>query len=230
MRPCPSNYGAVSDVDIRPYRAGDRDRVRLVCYRTGFMGDPVDWLWRDQASFADLFCGWWTDHEPGSASVVEVDGTVAGYLLGCTDSRRVGNEAGVLFRHFLGRACCVRPGTAGMMWRMLGDGVLDGARHQLPPTRVWDERWPAHLHIDLLPECRGRGAGARLVRGWLDHLRDQGIAGCHLQTMAENTGAIAFFEAMGFQRHGRPANIPGFRTRDGARLHVQLMVQPLDGT
>jgi hypothetical protein len=39
-----------------------------------------------------------------------------------------------------------------MMWRMLGDGILDGLRGRLP-ARVWDERQPAHLHVDLLPEC-----------------------------------------------------------------------------
>jgi ribosomal protein S18 acetylase RimI-like enzyme len=219
----------VSDVIIRPYRPEDRDRVRYICHETGYMGEPAGWLWRDRASFADLFSGWWTDHEPESASVVEIDGVVAGYLLGCADSRRVGNEAGVLFRHFFGRACCLRPGTAAVMWRMLGDGAVDALRRRLPPVRVWDQRWPAHLHVDLLPEARGRGAGARLVHGWLDTLRGRAVPGCHLQTMAENTGAIAFFEAMGFERRGGPANIPGFRTREGGRLHVQLMVRSLDG-
>jgi hypothetical protein len=43
--------------------------------------------------------------------------------------------------------------------------------------------------------------------------------------MAENAGAIAFFEAVGFRRHGDPAHAPGFRTREGGRMHVQLMVQ-----
>lgn len=215
----------MSELEIRPYRAADRGRVRLVCYETGFMGESPAWFWRDQESFADLFCGWWTDHAPESALVAELDGQVAGYLLGCEDSRRAGNEAAVFLRHFIGRACGVRRGTAGVFWRMLGDAPLDALRHQLPPTRVWDERWPAHLHIDLLPECRGRGAGALLVRQWLDRLRDRDIAGCHLQTMAENAGAIAFFEGMGFRQHGGPANAPGFRTRDSGRMHVQLMVQ-----
>jgi GNAT superfamily N-acetyltransferase len=101
-------------------------------------------------------------------------------------------------------------------------------RGKLPPTSVWDARWPAHLHIDLLPACRGQGVGARLVQQWLADLRHRGIAGCHLQTMTENTGAVAFFESMGFAVVGSPANVPGFRTRDGRRLHVQLMAQTFD--
>jgi ribosomal protein S18 acetylase RimI-like enzyme len=210
---------------LRPYEVTDRQRVREICCKTGFMGDPADWLWRDADSFADMFSGWWTDHRAQSAAVAELNGVVAGYLLGCEDSRLAGSESAVFLRHLIGRGCLARPGTAGVMWRILGDAMVDAARRQLPPTRVWDERWPAHLHIDLLPECRGLGVGAQLVRGWLERLRAQGVTGCHLQTMRENEGAIAFFESMGFQTEGKVANAPGFRMRNGARMHVQLMVQ-----
>jgi ribosomal protein S18 acetylase RimI-like enzyme len=218
----------VTDTQVRPYREEDRQSVRRICFETGFMGEPVEWLWRDQPSFADMFCGWWVDRRPQSALVAELEGEVAGYLLGCEDSRLPVGEAIVLLRHFVGRACAVRPGTAGVMWRMLGDAPRDAVRGKLPPTRYWDERWPAHLHIDLLPACRGRGVGGRLMGDWLASLRQRGIPGCHLQTMAENTNAVAFFETMGFVRHGEPDNAPGFRTRRGERLHVQLMVHEFD--
>jgi ribosomal protein S18 acetylase RimI-like enzyme len=74
-----------------------------------------------------------------------------------------------------------------------------------------DDRWPAHLHIDLLPVARGQGAGRRLVDAWFTRLRERGVSGCHLQTMAENTGAIAFFTTVGFRRLGEPQRI---RTAD----------------
>lgn len=211
---------------IRPYRAEDAERIRLICHQTGFMGEPADWFWRDRDSFTALFCDWWISHQPGSVLVAELEGAAAGYLLGCDDSRRVAHEGRTFLRHFVGRGCSLRPGTAGVMWRMLADGILDGARGRLP-ARVWDERWPAHLHIDLLPECRGRGVGRDLVTTWLQSLRERGVPGCHLQTTAENSAAVAFFEAMGFDRYGPAANEPGFRSRDGRRLHIQLMVQAL---
>jgi ribosomal protein S18 acetylase RimI-like enzyme len=214
----------MNKMSVRPYRPEDREQVRRICYETGFMGESVDWFWRDRRSFADMFCGWWIDHQLESALVAELNGEVAGYLLGCEDSRLVASEAFILFRQFFGRACCLRAGTAGVMWRMVGEGILDGIRGTLPPTRVWDLRWPAHLHIDLLPECRGQGVGAQLVRAWLTSLRERSIPGCHLQTLAENKDSIGFFEAMGFERRGRLTSVPGFRTREGERIHVQLMV------
>ena len=212
------------DVVVRPYAVGDRARVRWICHQTGYMGDPAGWMWRDQESFSALFCDWWIDHQPTSALVAELDGVVAGYLLGCEDSRQV-REGSAFVKQFVGRGCCLRPGTAPMMWRMLADAAVLGARKQLP-VRVWDRRWPAHLHINLLPECRGRGAGARLMRTWLDSLKAQAVPGCHLQTTLENTRAVRFFESAGFEKHGPATPEPGFRSPDGKRLHIQLMVQP----
>lgn len=217
---------APPDVVVRPYRAEDRAAVRRICFVTGYMGEPVDWLWRDEESFADLFSGYWTDREPDSALVAEIDGEVAGYLLGCRDARRVWNPAPLMLRHMVGRGLLLRPGTAGVLWRMLGDVCVDGARRQLP-VPFHDERWPAHLHIDLLESCRGRGVGAALVRRWLDTLRAEGVPGCHVETLAENERAVAFFTAMGFEPRGAPRPVPGFRSPAGGRHHVRVLVRSL---
>ncbi len=213
---------------VRPYEGRDRAQVRRICHVTGFMGDPVDWLWRDAESFADLFTSYYTDAEPQSALVVDLDGVAAGYLLGCVDTRTAWNPAMIFGRHLLRRGIGFRPGTAGVVWRSLRDVVIDGLRGRLPPASVYDDRWPAHLHIDLLPSIRGSGMGATLMRTWLGALREQGVRGCHLETMGENHRAMAFFESTGFHRHGASAPVPGFRSPTGERLTVQLMVQSLD--
>lgn len=209
---------------LRPYRATDRAAVRRICHRTGYMGEPA-WHWRDEESFADVFCGWYTDHEPGSAWVCEVDGGVAGYLLGCEDTARATDPARLFLGAVARRSLYLRPGTAGFVWRSVGDALVAGARRRLPPSAFLDPRWPAHLHIDLLPEARGSGLGAALVRTWLDALRSRGVPGCHLETLAENTGAVAFFEAMGFVRQAGPYLVPGLRTRRGGRIHLVVMVR-----
>jgi len=226
-RACSPGSHTSDEISIRPYEAADRAAVRRVCFLTGFMGEPVGWMWRDQESFSDIFTGYWTDREPEHALVAERYGVVVGYLLGCTDSRRVWNAGKLLMRHGFARGVAFRPGTSRMFWRMISDGIGDAIGHRLPPPTYYDERWPAHLHIDLLPVCRHRGVGTALVGRWLESLRQAQVPGCHLQTMAENTRAIAFFEKMGFSRFGTPDAAPGFRTRTGERMGVQLMVQPL---
>jgi GNAT superfamily N-acetyltransferase len=222
----PDDPGSGTDVTIRPYEAADRPVVRRICHDTGYMGEPA-WYWRDVESFANLFTGYYTDREPGSAWVCETAGAVTGYLLGCEDSSLATDPARIIGRDVIRRGLLVRPGTAGFVWRSVADGVVAAARHRLPPSTFLDPRWPAHLHIDLLPAARGRGLGAALVRRWLDRLRSRSVPGCHLETLAENTAAVAFFEAVGFRRHGDGFLVPGLRTPRGGRHHVLVMVQDL---
>jgi ribosomal protein S18 acetylase RimI-like enzyme len=212
---------------VRPYEARDRAAVHRICFETGYMGEPIDWQWRDGASFADLICAYYTDHEPESALVGERDGRVVGYLLGCVATERVVISRALVTHHMLRRGVAFRPGTAGFIWRAAADVAVAMARRTMVAPTVDDPRWPAHLHIDLLPEARGQGLGANLIRRWLDSLRERSVPGCHLETMSENTDAIAFFRSMGFEPHGPQHPLPGMRLRGGGRVHHQLMAQSL---
>ena len=108
--------------------------------------------------------------------------------------------------------------------------MWDAARERpVPSGEVDDPRWPSHLHMNLLPEARGRGAGAQLIAAWLARLRAVGSPGCHLGTLAENRVARAFFARMGFRDLDAPVMVPGMRLRSGGRMHLQLMVQDISG-
>ena len=209
---------------VRPYRPSDRAAVRLIAYRTGYMGEPADWYWGDFKSFADVFTAYYTDREPESALVAETAGRVVGSLLGCVETQRAPRPAALLARHALRRLLFVHPGTARLFWRSVWDSARERA---VPAGELFDPRWPSPLHTNLLPEARGRGVGAHLMRAWISRLRQVRSPGCHLATLAENTTAIAFFERMGFARFEPPVLVPGMRLRSGGRMHVQLMVQEL---
>ena len=68
---------------------------------------------------------------------------------------------------------------------IVGDQVLDA--------------YPAQLHIDLLERARGTGVGRRLVERQVSQLADAGAAACHLVVAASNTGAIGFYEHLGWR-------------------------------
>lgn len=214
----------MAEIEIRPYEPSDGAGVRDVCFLTGYMGEPVEFEWADARSFSDIWVGWYIDNEPESAWVATDGVDVLGYLVGCRDTSNGPNLAAIFARSVLKRGLLLRPGTAPYLWRSVADLVRD---RRLPPVAPDLERWPAHLHIDLLPAARGSGVGRRLISLWCDTLRDAGVPGVHLGTLAENTGAVAFFEAMGFRPHGSPVAVPGGRTRGGGRLHALLMVKDL---
>ena len=160
------------DTTVRPYRAEDRAAVRRICYVTGYMGDSPAWYWRDVESFADLWTRYYTDEEPESALVADRGGEVVGYLLGCVDTTRAEGPGSLMRHHAVRRMCLLRPGTAGVMWRMIADVVRDSVLGKVPlPVALIDDRWPAHLHIDLLPEARAGGVGRALMAAWLERLR-----------------------------------------------------------
>lgn len=202
---------------IRPYEPSDRGMVRRICFATGYMGEP-EWQWREPESFADLFTSYYTDVEPGSSLVAEKGGVVEGYLLGCVDSRRAWSEAKVFGRLLVRRGIAFRPGTAPFVWRSFLDAATEGIRRRPLPSAVHDARWPAHLHIDLMPSIRGRGVGSTLMRTWLQRLQELAVPGCHVQTLAENHRAISSFESVGFERKGEAVLAPGLRTRTGGGI------------
>ena len=212
----------MAEISVRPFRASDREQVREIACATGYMGEPADWYWRHRESFADIWTSYYTDEEPESLFVAADGSSVVGYLAGCVNTSRAPSPSAAVTRQMFRHLLIFRPGTAGFFWRSIWDVIRSPG---FPSGELSDPRWPAHLHIDLLPNARGRGAGGALMRAWFDRLRERRTAGCHLGTLAENRDAIAFFERVGFRRHEPPIRVPGMRLRSGGRMHLQLMVR-----
>ncbi|MDA3860661.1 MAG: GNAT family N-acetyltransferase, partial [Melioribacteraceae bacterium] len=58
--------------------------------------------------------------------------------------------------------------------------------------------YPAHLHIDLLPETQGQGLGRKIMDLFIDNLKCLNVPALHLEVGKANTGAIKFYEKLGF--------------------------------
>jgi ribosomal protein S18 acetylase RimI-like enzyme len=57
--------------------------------------------------------------------------------------------------------------------------------------------YPAHLHIDLLPEYQRQGHGRALIGRLVPALREAGVPAVHLGMVTENTAARAFYDRIG---------------------------------
>jgi GNAT superfamily N-acetyltransferase len=92
--------------------------------------------------------------------------------------------------------------------QLIADGG-DPERMRIPEL----DAYPAHLHIDLLPELQGLGFGRRLIDVLRRALAERGVASVHLGLDAANAGARAFYDRLGF--HELPSS-----TADAPRLGI----------
>ncbi|HET9168430.1 MAG TPA: GNAT family N-acetyltransferase [Actinospica sp.] len=186
-------------LEIRLYQQSDEAAVRRICLLTGDNGGDASARYSDPDLLSDIFAIPYTVLEP-ELCFVAVDGDtgqVVGYIVGTADSARF-----------------VRRFREEWLPRV-------SARHQDPPAEPnWDKdmqagmawvlhhpafdqrlaaEYPAHLHIDLVPEGQGRGGGRALMERFLAAAREQGAPGTHLYVGSSNANAKAFYARLGFQ-------------------------------
>ena len=56
------------------------------------------------------------------------------------------------------------------------------------------DKYPAHLHIDILPIVQGMGYGRKLIERFFDQLRSLNVQGVHLVVSKSNKKAIGFYK------------------------------------
>lgn len=189
---------------LRPYQPDDLADVHDVCVRTGHAGGDARPVYPDPEILPVVFAAPYVHLEPELAFVVDNGERVVGYILGTADTaafaRRVRAE-------WLPRVRDRYPAPAGPP-SSPAEHIADLLHH--PERFVHPELadYPAHLHIDLLPDYQGAGLGRALMRRFLAALAARGVERVHLGMDSANTRAGAFYRRLGF--HELP--LPGADT------------------
>jgi ribosomal protein S18 acetylase RimI-like enzyme len=179
---------------IRAYRPGDEPALYEICLRTGDSGEDATEMYRDPNLLGEIYVGPYLRLAPTLSFVAEDDQGVAGYVLGAADTRAF-------------ELACEREWWPALRSRYaLGVFPANSPDDRLArlihgPRETSEDvvdRYPAHLHIDLLPDLQGRGFGRRLLETLFDALRTGGVPAVHLGVGLANTRAIGFYERMGF--------------------------------
>jgi ribosomal protein S18 acetylase RimI-like enzyme len=194
-------------VQIRAFRSTDLNDLYRICLATGVGGCDAAALYRDPKLLGQVYAAPYAVLAPRSVLIVDDSAGVAGYIVGAPETRdfetRLEAEwwpaLRTLYRDPAGEP---RPG-----WSR--DQQISHMIHhpRITASEVVD-RYPAHLHINLLPHLRGQGIGRRLMERWLTVVQDMGARGAHLAVGAGNQRAIRFYRACGFHeldRVPRPA-------------------------
>jgi len=186
----------VSSPAIRSYRPQDRDAVYDVCVRTGAAGQDARGKFSSDILLGDIYAGPYLHLMPQHAYVLDDGDRAVGYVIGTASTE--GYVAAYL---------------ADWLPRMRG-------RYEPPPSPAGSEEerkledmfhperllrpelapYPAHLHINLLPDYQGAGYGREMVSTFLCSVAAVGVKLCHLAVRKANTGAMRFYAKLGWQQ------------------------------
>jgi hypothetical protein len=173
----PSGRSSQRWVRIRRYLESDRSAVRLICCETGFLGRPIDSIYRDRELFADLITNPYLDNEPEWAFVAESEGQVVGYLLGSVNPhfKRTLMLSGfhtackMLSRLLTGKYHDHPRSEQFVRW-VLTKGLMEQPNHPEDAT---------HLHLNVVKEFRQGIVALRLWHIYEECLWAVGINHCY---------------------------------------------------
>lgn len=177
---------------MRPLCPDDREGVAAVAYATAFFGRPATPFFKNKLLFAELWVAPYFGAAGCCSFVAEEGGRVVGYVVGSCDPVR--------YRRFFvsrGPRLLARALTGGYGAVGNSGGYLARAL-RYPSQHASLQDFPAHLHINLLPEARGQGLGRALLESYLECLTAAGVSGVQLSTTTENEAALRLYSNLGF--------------------------------
>jgi hypothetical protein len=209
---------------IRPYRAADRAAIRAICADTGFLGQPIDPVFEDRELFADYLTSYYTDAEPESTFVCELEGEVKGYVMGSRFPKRKAAFEARLLPGLVGRGLwryITRPYNAAS--RKYVRWILTQARKEVPftPPDI------PHFHFNIRPEARSVATTREMVDMFLQYLYDKGDRQVYGQVVTyETRRGTRMFERYGF-RVIDEREVTKYRDLHAGKVHLFTILKDL---
>lgn len=166
---------------IRPYKKADFNDVRFVCLNCD---GPSDMSESTEHFILTTYCDYYIEQEPHNCFVAADENDRAiGYII-CAEDFDSFNE--VFFNEYFPRI----PEE--------NEQARYFASVSAELQKIHKNEYPAHFHIDILPEFHRMGLGHRLVDTLCLHLKNKGVKGIMLSVSADNNQGNAFYNKYGF--------------------------------
>ncbi len=166
---------------IRPYEEKDRESVRFICLNSN---GPCKSSGKEINYLLATYCDYYIEEEGinGFVAADENDNAV-GYIL-CAEN--YDNFCKVFRRKYLTKIS--RRDMKHWLYAALSDFF----------QRKYKKIYPAHLHIDILPQYQRMGLGHMLMDALCQNLKSKGISGVCLTAGVKNEKGRNFYEKYGF--------------------------------
>lgn len=182
-------------LDIRSFHLSDLIALYHICLKTGDSGKDSSHIYKNPDLLGHYFAAPYAVLEPDLCFILTCSAVPCGYVLGTRDSNifssRTETEWFPVLRQQYPLPLPEHDSPDAKIIRLIHAGY--NLKKDLTD-------YPAHLHINLLPYAQGKGFGRRLIKSFVDRLREQNVSAVHLGVGRANENAINFYEHVGFHR------------------------------
>lgn len=185
--------GNIMSFKIRPYHREDLAALYQICLQTADGGADASHLFSDKELIGSYYAAPYGFFEPEVCFMVSFNDQVCGYIVGCKSSLNFAKQC----EENWFPALRLQHALKGKMDNTLSERVVSLIHTGYQPRPEYAD-YPAHLHINLLPNTQGHGLGRQLITTFLDKLRELKVSGVHLEVSTTNRAAISFYEKVGF--------------------------------
>jgi ribosomal protein S18 acetylase RimI-like enzyme len=184
---------------IKKYKSKYRNNLIDICYKTGWSGEDLTGknIFNDKKSFAMVYVLYYIEHEPDNCFVALENGNVIGYVIGTVNT----SNQKEFFRKKIYPKIVLRkifitswkyPESVKNLTQLLKTTIASNMDKKILLN------YPAHLHINVLKKHQGKGIGSMMLTKFIEHMKQNEIAGIHLGTSSQNQKAISFYKKFGF--------------------------------
>lgn len=175
-----------TDMIIRHYEEKDKENVRFICLNS----EGACKMTPDERHFIlTTYCDYFIEKE-GRNCFVAVDGEdkAIAYIL-CAEN----------FDNYKKDFLAEYPGRLDENLSVWGGNAREMSTVSARLQEKHKKKFPAHLHIDVIPEYHRQGIGHQLVDTLCAHLKEKGICGVMLTVGGQNLRGQAFYKKYGFE-------------------------------
>lgn len=183
---------------IRKYKPEDEKAIINVCYSTTpHVPHPK---FNDPYLFSLRWALYYVYHEPDNCIVMEDTDKkkVVGYIIGSENSLKMEETYEKKVLPLIKQRICRKYWMHPILSRTYRK-VLAQSNRYTEPLKSLAVDYPAHLHIDILPEYQGHRMGKKLMTTFEEHMKSIGNQGIHLGVSKDNPRAIHFYEKTGYK-------------------------------
>ncbi len=168
-------------MNIRKYQEKDFDATKFICLNDMLGKEDYKTI----IEYVEvMFCRYYLEKEPENCFVaVDENDKPVGYIYGVKDYDIYQEN----FSEYINAVAEIEER------RFLGEALTEMYDHA-----IYKKDYPAHLHIDILPDYQSKGIGSKLIKEFCNHLKEENVKGVMLIVGTENEGARRFYERNDF--------------------------------